>query len=186
VAGVLLVPTILTFLWLTAFGGSAVFLEMNGMGEMVQSVQEDVAISLFALLDNFPVAIVTNLLAMLLVVSFFVTSSDSGSLVIDTFASGGKLNTPVFQRVFWAFTVGGVAAVLLFGGGLQALQTAAITTGLPFALLLLLMTRSLFKGVRKEHYQLLELRREKEKESYRDILKDVFKQKKSRDDETNQ
>lgn len=184
VMGVLLVPTLLTFLWLTAFGGSAISLEMTGSGEIIKFVQEDVAISLFALLDNFPVSILTNVLAMLLVVSFFVTSSDSGSLVIDVFASGGKLNTPVFQRVFWAFTVGGVAAVLLFGGGLKALQTAAITTGLPFALLLVLMTRSLFKGVRKEYYQLLELRREKEKESYRDILHDALKQQKNRDDET--
>ncbi len=177
VAGVLVVPTILTFLWLTAFGGSAVLIEMGEPGGLSDLVQEDVAISLFSLLDHFPLSVLVNVLAMVLVISFFVTSSDSGSLVIDTFASGGKTDTPAFQRVFWAFAVGGVAAVLLFGGGLGALQTAAITTGLPFAVLLVVMTRSLFKGVRKEHYQLLELKREKEKESYRDLISDVMKQK---------
>lgn len=175
VLGVLIVPTLLTFLWLTTFGGSAVFLEMQGAGEMVTAVQKDVAISLYALLENFPISIVTNAVAMLLVISFFITSSDSGSLVVDMFTSGGKTDTPVYQRVFWAFTVGGVAAVLLFGGGLQALQTAAITTGLPFALILLVMSRSLFKGIRKEHYQMLELQREKERESYHDLINKLMK-----------
>jgi len=98
-------------------------------------------------------------------------------LVVDMFTSGGKLQTPLYQRVFWAFSVGGVAAVLLLGGGLKALQTAAITTGLPFALILLIMSRSLFKGLRTEHYQMLQLRREREKESYRELLDDALGRK---------
>ncbi len=180
VLGVLIVPTLLTFLWLTAFGGTAVFLELEGMGSVAGVIKEDVALSLFALLENFPLAGVTNILAILLIVSFFVTSSDSGSLVVDMFTSGGKLQTPVYQRVFWAFSVGGVAAVLLLGGGLKALQTAAITTGLPFALILLIMSRSLFKGLRTEHYQMLQLRREREKESYRELLDETLGRKKDK------
>ena len=180
VLGVLIVPTLLTFLWLTAFGGTAVFLELEGMGSVASVIKDDVALSLFALLENFPLAGVTNILAILLIVSFFVTSSDSGSLVVDMFTSGGKLQTPLYQRVFWAFSVGGVAAVLLLGGGLKALQTAAITTGLPFALILLIMSRSLFKGLRTEHYQMLQLRREREKESYRELLDDALGRKKDK------
>lgn len=180
VLGVLIVPTLLTFLWLTAFGGSAVFMELHGVTSVSNVIEKDVALSLFALLDNFPLAYVTHIVAILLIVSFFVTSSDSGSLVVDMFTSGGKTQTPVYQRVFWAFAVGGVAAVLLLGGGLKALQTAAITTGLPFALILMLMSRSLLKGMRVEHYQMLQLRKEKEKESYRDLLDEAIG-KKSKD-----
>jgi len=186
VLGVLIVPTLLTFLWLTAFGGSAVFLELEGVGTVSEIINKDVALSLFSLLENFPFAYVTNMLAILLVLSFFVTSSDSGSLVVDMFTSGGKLLTPVYQRVFWAFSVGGVAAVLLLGGGLKALQTASIATGLPFALILVLMSRSLFKGLRMEHYQMLELRKEKEKESYRELLDEALGKKKKGPDDGDQ
>jgi choline/glycine/proline betaine transport protein len=178
VLGVLIVPTLLTFLWLTAFGGTAISLELNDIGAIAGTVKEDVSISLYALLDNFPLSSVTNLIAMTLVISFFVTSSDSGSLVVDIFTSGGKLETPVYQRVFWAFSIGGVAAVLLFGGGLMALQTAAITTGLPFAVILVVMSRSLFKGIRKEYYQVIQLQKDKEKESYKQLIGNIMKKNK--------
>ncbi len=177
VLGVLIVPTLLTFLWLTAFGGTAIFLELKEIGSVASTVKEDVSISLYALLDNFPLSSITNLVAMVLVISFFVTSSDSGSLVVDIFTSGGKTDTPVYQRIFWAFSIGGVAAVLLFGGGLQALQTAAITTGLPFALILVVMSRSLFKGIRKEYYQVIQLQKDKEKESYKGLIDKVLNKK---------
>jgi choline/glycine/proline betaine transport protein len=188
VLGVLIVPSLLTFLWLTAFGGSAVMLEMEGMDAVSKALQKDVALSLFALLENFPLSFLTNIVAILLIMSFFVTSADSGSLVVDMFTSGGKLHTPVSQRVFWAFLVGGVAAVLLYGGGLRALQTAAIITGLPFAVILLMMSRSLLKGLSIEHYQMLELRKEKEKESYRELFARATKKERHQDDnqETNQ
>ena len=182
VLGVLIVPTLLTFLWLTAFGGSAVILELDGVNAVSKVLEKDVALSLFALLENFPLSILTNIVAILLIMSFFVTSADSGSLVVDMFTSGGKLKTPVTQRVFWAFSVGGVAAVLLYGGGLKALQTAAITTGLPFAVILLMMSRSLLKGLSTEHYQMLQLRKEKEKESYRELFTKATKGKSSGED----
>lgn len=173
ILGVLIVPTILTFLWLSAFGGSALFLELNGLANITDAVQNNVATSLYVLLDQFPIGAFTSVVGIILVTSFFITSSDSGSLVIDSLTAGGKLDAPVAQRVFWALTEGGVAAVLLIGGGLGALQTAAIITGLPFTLILMIMAYSLTKGLSQEHYKLLRYDLEKERKSYLDIVTDV-------------
>lgn len=147
IKGVLLVPTFVTFIWITVFGNSAINIEMFGAGDIARAVQENVPISLFKLLEHYPLQSVTSLLAVLVVITFFVTSSDSGSLVIDIITAGGNQEPPVIQRIFWAVLEGVVAAVLLFGGGLVALQTAAITTGLPFAVILLGMCLSLHKGL---------------------------------------
>jgi choline/glycine/proline betaine transport protein len=179
VLGVLIVPTLLTFLWLSAFGGSALFLEINALADIAGAVQENVATSLYVLLEQFPFSVITSFVGIILVTSFFVTSSDSGSLVVDSLTAGGKLDAPVPQRIFWAITEGAVAAVLLIGGGLQALQTAAITTGLPFAIILLIMTRSLLKGLRHEHEDLMERARAKERKNYQTIISDILKKRKS-------
>jgi choline/glycine/proline betaine transport protein len=150
VFGVLLVPTVITFLWINAFGGSALFLETKHIADITEAVQINNATALFALLDEFPFSAVSSTLGILLIISFFVTSSDSGSLVIDSITSGGNLNAPTNQKVFWAVTEGAVAATLLLGGGLTALKTASITTGLPFAIVLLLMGYGLLKDLKKE------------------------------------
>jgi choline/glycine/proline betaine transport protein len=158
VMGVLFVPTLMTFLWLTIFGDTAMYFELFGSGGIADAVQEDLSNSLFVFLDRLPLSVMTGtiatamatlagVIALVVIVTFFVTSSDSGSLVIDIITAGGKTNPPVAQRVFWAVTEGVVAAALLVGGGLTALQTAAITTGLPFALLLLVMIYSLQKAL---------------------------------------
>jgi choline/glycine/proline betaine transport protein len=102
-------------------------------------------------LEQFPLGAISGLLATLLVITFFVTSSDSGSLVIDHLTSGGKHDVPKAQRIFWAVTEGAVAAVLLIGGGLGALQTAAIATGFPFAIILVLMCYTVYQGLKNEH-----------------------------------
>jgi len=117
---------------------------------------------------------------VILVINFFVTSSDSGSLVIDSITSGGKLDAPLGQRIFWALTEGGVAAVLLIGGGLTALQTAAITTGLPFTFVLLLMMYSLYKGLVKEHAHLLKKEKESDIEKYSSRLKRIIDKRKKK------
>jgi choline/glycine/proline betaine transport protein len=177
VLSVLIVPSMLTFLWLTTFGGSALFIELNQSGQMVAAVKENIAISIYELLANFPLAPMANFAAIILVVSFFVTSSDSGSLVVDTFTSGGRLTSPVTQRIFWAALQGTVAAVLLFGGGLGALQTASIATGLPFAIILLLMAWSLKKGLEKE-YESEQIRaKDMERESYQKLIQDLIEKK---------
>ncbi|MEJ2005472.1 MAG: BCCT family transporter, partial [Cyclobacteriaceae bacterium] len=130
IMGVLMVPSLLTFLWMTVFGGSGIWLELTGVS-IGDSIVNNLSTSLFVLLEQFPLAMISSGIAVLLVINFFVTSSDSGSLVIDSITAGGKLNTPVAQRIFWAVMEGTVAAVLLIGGGLTALQTAAVSTGLP-------------------------------------------------------
>lgn len=147
VAGVLLVPTAFTFVWLTVFGNTALNMEIFGAGGIAGLETEQM---LFAMLDGLPLASISSVAATLVIVTFFVTSSDSGSLVIDMLASGGNPNPPVKQRVFWALSEGAIAAVLLLAGGLGALQTAAISTGLPFTVILLLMCYSLYKGLNGE------------------------------------
>ncbi|MEO0408387.1 MAG: BCCT family transporter, partial [Cyanobacteria bacterium P01_A01_bin.135] len=151
VLGVLLLPSLLTFLWMSVFGGTAMFMELGDLqGTISAAVDENVATALFVMLQQLPLTAITSFVGIVLVVVFFVTSSDSGSLVVDSLTSGGKLDSPVPQRVFWAVTEGVVAAVLLLGGGLQALQTASITTGLPFAVVLLVMCYSLYRGLNQE------------------------------------
>lgn len=162
ILGVLIVPSLITFLWMSAFGGAAIQLEMEGIGYLGEAVQENVATALFVFLEQFPFSFFTSLIAIVLVLSFFVTSSDSGSLVIDSLTSGGKLDAPVGQRIFWAQTEGLVAAVLLIGGGLGALRTASVSTGLPFTLILLVMCYSLYKGLKHEYQQNSDKVKEKE------------------------
>ena len=150
ILGVLAVPSLLTFFWVSVFGGAALYEALNVDTSIIDAVNANVATALFELLADFPLAGVTSLIAMMLVFVFFVTSSDSGSLVIDIITSGGALHPPVAQRIFWAVTEGAVAAVLLVGGGLAALQSASITTGLPFAIILIVMAWCLLKAFREE------------------------------------
>ena len=178
VMGVLLVPTMVTFLWMSGFGGTALYLETTGVAEIAAAVEADQTTSLFILLEQFPLGLITSFLAIVLVLSFFVTSSDSGSLVIDGLTSGGKIDAPVGQRVFWASAEGAVAAVLLIGGGLGALQAASISTGLPFVIVLLIMCYSLRKGLAQEHKRLYDAERGKERESYSKLIKDAIKEQK--------
>lgn len=148
--GVLLVPSILTFVWFSVFGGSAIFIDMQGVGAIATAVNENLPTALFKLLEYYPLASITSGLAIILVFVFFITSSDSGSLVIDIITAGGHQDPPVAQRIFWALTEGVVAAVLLAGGGLLALQTAAIITGLPFALVMVMMCVGLYRAFNDE------------------------------------
>jgi len=147
ILGVMLVPTFITFLWITIFGNTALFIEMFGSGGIAKTVQENIPVSLFVLLEKFPLGVITSSLSIVVIITFFVTSSDSGSMVIDIITSGGNPNPPVLSRLFWAIMEGAVAAALLVGGGLVALQTATITTGLPFAIVILGMCFALYRGL---------------------------------------
>jgi len=150
ILGVLLVPTMLTFLWLSLFGNAALHRELFGVGGLATAVAENMPVALFELFSEMPFGTIASGLGVIVVVTFFVTSSDSGSLVIDILTAGGNTNPPVVQRIFWAVMEGAVAAVLLLGGGLTALQTASITTGLPFAIVLLFMVWSLSVALRQD------------------------------------
>jgi BCCT family betaine/carnitine transporter len=134
-------------------GGTALSQVKAGKGELAGGIQ-GVELAMFQSFELLPLTGVLSFIAIVLVLCFFVTSSDSGSLVIDSITAGGKLNAPVPQRVFWASFEGLIAIALLVGGGSQALgalQAAAITVGLPFTFVLLALCVSLFMGLRHEH-----------------------------------
>lgn len=152
ILSVMLIPTLLSFIWMSVFGGSALEIQTSGTADLLGAVQADVSTALFEMLKYFPLTSILSIVAILLVTIFFVTSSDSGSLVVDHLTSGGKLDSPVLQRVFWAVMEGAVAAVLLLGGGLTSLQTASVITGLPFAMVLLFVIYSLYIVFSEEIY----------------------------------
>ncbi|SFK77939.1 choline/glycine/proline betaine transport protein [Halogranum rubrum] len=152
VGGVLILPSLVSFLWVAAFGGSALFVELERQANGIVGPlnQQGQAVALFELLSFYPFTLVSAAVGTLLLGTFFVTSSDSGSLVVDHLTSGGKHDVPKPQRIMWAVTEGSVAAVLLLGNGLNALRTASITTGLPFAAVLLLMVYTIYLGLDHE------------------------------------
>ena len=145
---VLLIPSLVCILWMTTFGGTALHQIVQDGYEGVQKA--GTALRLFEMLSQLPMTQITSGIGIILVVVFFVTSSDSGSLVIDTITAGGKTDGPMPQRIFWCVFEGLVAIALLLGGGLAALQAMAVTTGFPFAAVLLLLCVSIWKGLRSE------------------------------------
>ncbi|TOG88096.1 BCCT transporter [Vibrio parahaemolyticus] len=145
---VILIPSTVCVLWMTAFGGTAISQYVNDGYEAVFNAE--LPLKLFVMLDVMPFAEITSVVGIILVVVFFITSSDSGSLVIDTIAAGGKVDAPTPQRVFWCTFEGLVAIALMLGGGLAAAQAMAVTTGLPFTIVLLVATVSLIKGLMDE------------------------------------
>lgn len=151
VVGVMVVPTIFTFLWFSVFGDTALHMIMvDGYTHIISEVKNNNAIALFKLFERLPMTSIVSFLTVILIVTFFVTSSDSGSLVIDSLASGGVKETPIWQRVFWVSTEGVVAAVLLLAGGLGALQTATVVSALPFAIIMLIAMFGMIKALRIE------------------------------------
>ncbi|MEM5583106.1 BCCT family transporter [Roseibium sp. AS2] len=150
---VLIIPTIVSVLWMTAFGGTAIEQALTLEGSKVHEyviASYSPELSLFGMLADLPMASITSFIAIVLVIVFFVTSSDSGSLVIDTITAGGKVDAPVSQRVFWCTFEGLVAIALLLGGGLGALQAMAVSTGFPFTIVLLLACYTIIKGLLDE------------------------------------
>lgn len=145
---VLLVPTLVSILWMTAFGGTAIDQVVSDGYNGVQDAALE--LQLFTMLGQLPLTAITSFVGIVLVMVFFITSSDSGSLVIDSITAGGKVDAPKPQRVFWALIEGAIAIALLLGGGLTALQTAVITTGLPFTLVLLAACYAIIKGLMSE------------------------------------
>jgi len=152
VLGVLVIPSLFSFIWLATFGGSALFAQMNLGGGMLAALNnQGQTIAMFEMFSFYPLTVVTSIAATLLVITFFVTSSDSGSLVIDHLTSGGKHDVPKPQRIFWAITEGAVASVLLISGGLGALQSAAISTGIIFYVVMIVMCYTVYLGLKHEY-----------------------------------
>ena len=151
---VILIPSLVSVFWMAVFGGTAIDQVLTQGAE--SGVYENVianynaSLAMFAMLGELPLTGILSTLAIVLVLVFFITSSDSGSLVIDTITAGGKTAAPTAQRVFWATTEGVVAIVLLIGGGLEALQAMVNATGIFFTVLLLFLCYALFQGLRSE------------------------------------
>ena len=153
--GVLLIPMLILFFWFTTFGGVAIHMELasavSGVSPgLVEAVQADSGSAIFKLVEYYPLAKPITLLIVVMIMLWFVTSSDSASFVIDMLTAGGDTNPPKIQRLFWATTEGVIAAILLAAGGLSALQAAAIVAGLPFALVVFVMMYALLRGLSRE------------------------------------
>jgi choline/glycine/proline betaine transport protein len=151
IGGVLFIPSGFSFLWMTVFGNTAIWLDMNeASGAIAAAVSSDVSVALFQFFTYLPFSAVASGLAVLLVAIFFVTSADSGSLVIDTIAAGGAETTPVWQRVYWCSLEGLAAALLLMAGGLTALQTVTLISALPFTFIMILLAAGLIRGMQAD------------------------------------
>jgi len=154
VIGVLVIPTAFTLFWMTVFGNSAIdLIYTQGVDKLGEMVSTNAPVALFVFLENFPFQQFLSFIATLMVVVFFVTSCDSGAMVVDMLCSHGKNDTPVWQRIYWAVGVGLVSAILLTAGGLNALQTMTIATALPFAIILLVSLVGLIKALRVETHK---------------------------------
>ncbi|MDX5372785.1 MAG: choline BCCT transporter BetT [Pseudomonadaceae bacterium] len=149
ISGVLFVPAGFTLLWMTVFGDTAINLVLNqGLQSLADTVNADSSLALFAFLEQFPLSSLLSLIAVAMVVVFFVTSADSGALVVDMLASGGQVHTPLWQRLFWSILIGVVAIALLLADGLKALQTATIASALPFSIVLLAAIWGLLRALK--------------------------------------
>jgi choline/glycine/proline betaine transport protein len=154
ILGVLIVPTVFTLIWMNIFGNSAIDLVLNQGNEMLGALATDnTPVALFLFLEQFPWSSFLSGIAVLMIVVFFVTSCDSGAMVIDMLCSHGNNNTPLWQRVYWTAGVGVIAAVLLLADGISALQTMTIASALPFAVVLLIAMFGLIKALRVEAFK---------------------------------
>ncbi len=148
VLGVLLVPTLFTSVWFCVFGGLALEQVTGGDGSLAAAVQDNFAVAIFVFFESFPAPALLSTVGLVIIVVYFVTSSDSASLVIDTIAAGGDPHPPKRQRVFWATAEGAVAAVLLVGGGLAPMRAFQLITGIPLAVILLLICYAIVRSLR--------------------------------------
>lgn len=152
--GVLFIPMLLLFFWFTTFGGSAVHMELMGNYGLIEAVKADYGSAIFKLIEYYPLTKPLTLVIVVMIMLWFVTSSDSASLVIDMLTAGGDTNPPKIQRLFWALSQGVIAAVLLLAGGLSALQAVAIIAGFPFAIVVFVMMYCLWRGLTRDRLTL--------------------------------
>lgn len=154
VFGVLLVPSLITFVWIGLLGGTALHMELMGPGTILDAVRQDVAMALYQTIETLAMSAeaiaFTGGVATLLIAVYFITSADSGTLVITTIMAGGDREPPRFQRALWGLGAGALTAVLLIGGDVQALQDAVITAGLPFSLVMIVMVAGMLRALKQE------------------------------------
>ena len=173
---VLILPALVTFLWFSAFGGITMRDILLGDTAMIAAVNENISTAIYVFFEKFPLAIVLKSLGVILISSFIITSADSGALVVDSITSSGSPKTRPMQRVIWAISTGLIAAVLMYGGGLDALQTVVTISGLPFAILLVMMCFSLFRGINEDYQKSQRKEKLLERETYRKNILDLVNQ----------
>ncbi len=151
VFGVLAVPTLFGALWFSIFGGTGIHIEMFGEGGIWEAMNfgENTEIALFATLEHLPLSTIATIISIVLIGSFFITSADSATFVIGMQTTNGMLNPPLRVKIIWGLVQAAAAAVLLWSGGLAALQTASIVSAFPFTFILILIMISLHKGLKK-------------------------------------
>ncbi|MFA5396311.1 MAG: BCCT family transporter, partial [Methanogenium sp.] len=147
---VLTVPALLTFVWFSVFGGSALSLEQSGAVDLAVYAEQDVSLVLFAFLEHFPFPAFISVIAILLLLIFFVTSANSATVVLGTLTSGGSQKIPAYKMAIWGLSLSGVAIILLLGGGLSSLQMMAITAAFPFMFVMILLCYTLYIGLSQE------------------------------------
>jgi glycine betaine transporter len=150
ILGALLVPTLLTFLWFSVFGGAAFFLEIQEGAHIAKAVSENISVGMFRLYAHYPFSTLLTLITILLLAVFFVTSADSATYVLSMMTSQGNLYPSPAKKIVWGLMVSATAIILLYSGGLEALQKMAIAAALPFTVIMLFLCRSLVKGLRYE------------------------------------
>jgi choline/glycine/proline betaine transport protein len=154
VIGVLFVPSLIVFIWMGVFGNAAIYQVLNGIGDISSAVSANASTALFVLFDSFAFSKTLSVVSLVLIVTFFVTSSDSGALVASMLSSKKHIDidsdSPLISRVTWAILLGVVAAVLLVVGGLNALQTAVVIFGLPFSVIIIFACKELYRSLDEE------------------------------------
>jgi len=154
IVGVLFVPSLIVFIWMGVFGNAAIYQVINETSQISEMVSNNLPVALFTLFDVYPIAQVLSVLSLILIVTFFVTSSDSGALVASMLSSKNLTDigddSPILSRATWAILLGILAAVLLYAGGLTALQTSVVITGVPFAVIVVFACRQFYISLEDE------------------------------------
>lgn len=176
IVGVMVVPPLIACVWVAVFGGTALWYDLNLNTGIAALVDEDLTAALFVLFEQLPFPILLSAISIFLILTFLVTSVDSAIFIMASMTTNGSLNPPTFVKYVWGVLVAAIAGVLLYAGGLEALQTASLVSALPFTVVILLMMVAIFQLLRKEPLPILkrDIRR------FRRIEEVVQKQKKEK------
>ena len=149
IIGVMVIPPAIACFWIAAFGGTALYKDLNDNTNIAEAVNHDITVALFSVFDTLPMSFLMSVLSILLIFIFLVTSADSATYILGSMTTGGSMNPPVFQKIVWGVLISAIAGVLLLAGGLNALQTASLVAALPFAVILLIMLAAIIPNVKK-------------------------------------
>lgn len=150
IAGVMVVPPVIACVWVATFGGTALYKDLNENAGIAEAVNNDITVALFQVFDTLPMSFFMSVLAILLIFTFLITSADSASHILASMTTEGSLIPPLFQKLVWGVLISAIAGVLLFAGGLDALQTASLVAAVPFTVIMLILIVAIFKMLRRE------------------------------------